>query len=39
MLVVNVVNRHETKEIKVRGNTIRYNFPAHSLTQLLIPVR
>jgi alpha-N-arabinofuranosidase len=29
----------ETKEIKFKGNTIRYSFPAHSLTQIEIPVR
>ncbi|MGB8490992.1 MAG: alpha-L-arabinofuranosidase C-terminal domain-containing protein [Bacteroidales bacterium] len=82
-LVLNVVNRHETKDIeadvvlqtgefagsakanevngkvtaaggnpraaepvttaandiKVKGNTLRYTFPAHSFTQLLIPVK
>jgi len=28
-----------TKEIKFKGNSIRYSFPAHSLTQIQIPVR
>lgn len=28
-----------TKEIKFKGNTIRYSFPAHSLTQLEISVK
>lgn len=28
-----------TREIKFKGNTINYSFPAHSLTQLLIPVK
>jgi alpha-L-arabinofuranosidase len=28
-----------TKDVKFKGNTIRYSFPAHSLTQLEIPVR
>ncbi len=28
-----------TKDIKFKGNTIRYSFPAHSLTQLQIPVK
>ena len=28
-----------TKDIKFKGNSIRYSFPAHSLTQLEIPVR
>jgi alpha-N-arabinofuranosidase len=82
MLVLNIVNRHETKDIradivlqtgeftgsakvneingkiptsgdprtqepvntvtrdmKVKGNTINYSFPAHSFTQLMIPVK
>jgi alpha-N-arabinofuranosidase len=26
-------------DIKFKGNTIRYSFPAHSLTQLMIPVK
>lgn len=28
-----------TKAIKFKGNTIRYSFPAHSLTQIEIPIR
>jgi len=28
-----------TREIKFKGNTIHYTFPAHSLTQLEIPVK
>ena len=28
-----------TKEIKFKGNTVNYSFPAHSFTQLLIPVK
>ena len=28
-----------TKNIKFKGNTIRYSFPAHSLTQLEIPLK
>lgn len=28
-----------TNEVKFKGNTINYSFPAHSLTQLLIPVK
>ena len=28
-----------TKDVKFKGNTIRYSFPAHSLTQLEIPVK
>jgi alpha-N-arabinofuranosidase len=28
-----------TRDIKFKGNTINYNFPAHSLTQLIIPVK
>ena len=28
-----------TKDIRFRGNTIRYSFPAHSLTQMEIPVK
>ncbi len=28
-----------TKEVKFKGNTISYSFPAHSLTQLEIPVK
>jgi alpha-N-arabinofuranosidase len=28
-----------TKEIQFPGNTIRYSFPAHSFTQMLIPVK
>ena len=28
-----------TKEIQFSGNKIRYNFPAHSFTQMLIPVK
>jgi len=28
-----------TKEINFKGNSIRYDFPAHSLTQIRIPVR
>jgi len=28
-----------TREIKFKGNTISYSFPAHSLTQLQIPVK
>jgi alpha-N-arabinofuranosidase len=28
----------ETKDIKFKGNTIRYSFPAHSLTQMEIPL-
>ncbi len=28
-----------TKDIKFKGNTINYSFPAHSLTQIEIPVR
>jgi alpha-L-arabinofuranosidase len=28
-----------TKDIKFKGNTIRYSFPAHSLTQIEIPVK
>ena len=28
-----------SKEIKFKGNTINYSFPAHSLTQLMIPLR
>jgi alpha-N-arabinofuranosidase len=29
----------ETKDIKFRGNTIHYIFPAHSLTQMEIPLK
>lgn len=28
-----------SNDIKFKGNTIRYSFPAHSLTQLMIPVK
>jgi alpha-N-arabinofuranosidase len=28
-----------TREKKFKGNTINYSFPAHSLTQLMIPVK
>jgi alpha-N-arabinofuranosidase len=28
-----------TKEVKFKGNTINYSFPAHSLTQLEIPIK
>ncbi len=28
-----------TKDIKFKGNTIRYTFPAHSITQLQIAVK
>jgi len=28
-----------TTDIKFKGNTIKYSFPAHSLTQLLIPLK
>jgi alpha-N-arabinofuranosidase len=28
-----------TKDIKFKGNTIRYTFPAHSLTQFIIPIK
>jgi alpha-N-arabinofuranosidase len=28
-----------TKEVKASGNSIKYSFPAHSLTQMLIPVK
>ena len=28
-----------TKDIQFQGNTIRYSFPAHSFTQILIPVK
>jgi alpha-N-arabinofuranosidase len=28
-----------TRDIKFKGNTISYSFPAHSFTQLLIPVK
>ena len=28
-----------TKDVRFKGNTIRYSFPAHSLTQLEIPVK
>jgi alpha-N-arabinofuranosidase len=28
-----------TRDIKFKGNTINYSFPAHSLTQLQIPVK
>jgi alpha-N-arabinofuranosidase len=28
-----------TKDVKFKGNTLRYSFPAHSLTQLEIPVK
>jgi alpha-N-arabinofuranosidase len=28
-----------SNDIKFKGNTIRYTFPAHSLTQLVIPVK
>jgi alpha-N-arabinofuranosidase len=28
-----------TKDIKFKGNTVNYSFPAHSLTQLQIPVK
>jgi Alpha-L-arabinofuranosidase len=28
-----------TSEIKFKGNTISYSFPAHSFTQILIPVK
>lgn len=28
-----------SKDIKFKGNTINYSFPAHSLTQLIIPLR
>ena len=28
-----------TKEIKFRENTIGYSFPAHSLTQIIIPIK
>ncbi|MBS1231456.1 MAG: alpha-L-arabinofuranosidase [Bacteroidetes bacterium] len=27
------------KDIKFKGNTINYSFPAHSLTQVMIPIR
>jgi alpha-N-arabinofuranosidase len=29
----------KTKDLKFKGNTIRYSFPAHSLTQLIIPIK
>ena len=29
----------DSKEIKFKGNTVNYSFPAHSFTQLLIPVK
>ena len=28
-----------TKDIKFKGNSVRYSFPAHSLTQLEIPIK
>jgi len=28
-----------TKDIKFKGNAIRYSFPAHSVTQIQIPLR
>lgn len=28
-----------TKDIQFQGNTIRYSFPAHSFTQMLIPIK
>jgi alpha-N-arabinofuranosidase len=28
-----------TNDIKFKGNTIKYSFPAHSLTQLMIPFK
>jgi alpha-N-arabinofuranosidase len=28
-----------TKEIQLQGKTISYSFPAHSFTQMLIPVK
>ena len=28
-----------TKEIQFQGNTISYSFPAHSFTQMLIPIK
>jgi alpha-N-arabinofuranosidase len=28
-----------TREVKFKGNTINYSFPAHSFTQLEIPVK
>jgi alpha-N-arabinofuranosidase len=28
-----------TKEIQLQGNTINYTFPAHSFTQMLIPIK
>ncbi|NMD01688.1 MAG: alpha-L-arabinofuranosidase, partial [Bacteroidales bacterium] len=28
-----------TKDVRFKGNTIRYTFPAHSLTQIEIPVK
>jgi alpha-N-arabinofuranosidase len=28
-----------TKDVKFKGNTISYSFPAHSFTQLLIPIK
>ncbi len=28
-----------TSDIKFKGNTIKYSFPAHSLTQLRIPLK
>jgi|WetSurMetagenome_2_1015567.scaffolds.fasta_scaffold00005_93 alpha-L-arabinofuranosidase len=27
----------ESRDVRFRGNTIRYSFPAHSLTQIIIP--
>jgi alpha-N-arabinofuranosidase len=29
----------ENKEIQFKGNAISYSFPAHSFTQVLIPVK
>jgi hypothetical protein len=28
-----------TKEVQFSGNNIKYSFPAHSFTQMLIPVK
>jgi alpha-N-arabinofuranosidase len=28
-----------SKDIRFKGNTIQYSFPAHSLTQIVIPFR
>ena len=28
-----------TSDIKFKGNTIKYAFPAHSLTQIMVPLK